>query len=151
MYKLSCLRVIILGLLMLTVSPCLLDASDGDVVTADGTARESSKNIVKFAYDLNFEMNFDNREYDMTTLSPSMTIFGARLTPSAGISVRQSDKISHKVMAGIDVISDALLSPRSRYLTERMSRRSQNVRTTGIFSMRFLSTISSKAGSGGRI
>lgn len=111
MYKLSYLRGIILGLLMLTVSPCLLDASDGDVVTADGTARESSKNIVKFAYDLNFEMNFDNREYDMTTLSPSMTIFGARLTPSAGISVRQSDKISHKVMAGIDVMKDFGRSP----------------------------------------
>ena len=41
---------------------------------------------VKPAYDVSFEMDFDNRE-NVSSLSPSMTIFGARLTPAVGIAV----------------------------------------------------------------
>ena len=33
---------------------------------------------VRFAYDVDFEMRFDNREYYRSAFSPSMTIFGAR-------------------------------------------------------------------------
>ena len=47
------------------------------------------KEKVTFAYDLDFEMNFDNREFYKSDFSESMTIFGARLTPSVGIDVRQ--------------------------------------------------------------
>ena len=32
---------------------------------------------VRFAYDVDFEMRFDNREYYRSAFSPSMTIFGA--------------------------------------------------------------------------
>ena len=35
-----------------------------------------------------------------------MTIFGARLTPSVGVSVKQSGGISHKVMLGVDAMKN---------------------------------------------
>lgn len=60
---------------------------------------------VRFAYDVNFEMNFDNTEY-RTSLYPSMTIFGARLTPAVGLSVGQANGMRHRLMAGIDVMKD---------------------------------------------
>ena len=68
---------------------------------------------VRFTYDVDFEMNFDNREYYSSNFSNSMTIFGARLTPSAGITVRQDSKMIHKVMGGIDIMKDfgASISP----------------------------------------
>lgn len=59
----------------------------------------------RFAYDVNFEMNFDNRE-NTSDLSPSMTVFGARLTPAIGIAVTQSNGTDHRVMAGIDIMKD---------------------------------------------
>ncbi|MGN0189785.1 MAG: hypothetical protein ACI395_09745 [Candidatus Cryptobacteroides sp.] len=68
-----------------------------------GSARDSVN--VRFAYDVNFEMNFDNTEY-RTSLYPSMTIFGARLTPAVGLSVSQPDGMRHRLMAGIDVMKD---------------------------------------------
>ncbi len=62
---------------------------------------------VRFAYDVDFEMNFDNREYYRSDFSESMTIFGTRLTPSAGISIPQrSHRMNHKVMLGIDIMKD---------------------------------------------
>lgn len=67
---------------------------------------------VKFAYDVDFEMNFDNREFYRSDFSRSMTIFGARLTPSVGIVVPQSDKgMTHRLMFGIDVMKDFGASP----------------------------------------
>ena len=66
--------------------------------------RDSTR-AVGFAYDVNFEMNFDNTEY-RTSLYPSMTIFGARLTPAVGLSVRQHNGMSHRLLAGIDVMKD---------------------------------------------
>ncbi len=60
-----------------------------------------------FAYDVKSEMNFDNREFYRSGFSESMTIFGARLTPSVGISVPQrSLGMEHRVMVGIDVMKD---------------------------------------------
>ena len=40
---------------------------------------------VDFVYDVNFEMNFDNREFYKSAFSSSMTIFGARLTPAVAL------------------------------------------------------------------
>lgn len=78
---------------------------------ADLSAQVSENNEVNFAYDVAFDMNFDNREFYRSRFSRSMTIFGARLTPSLGISIRQHNDVSHKVMLGIDVMKDFGASP----------------------------------------
>ena len=65
----------------------------------------------RFAYDVDFEMNFDNRELYKSRFSRSMTIFGARLTPSVGLAVRQKNGMSHKIMVGIDIMKDFGNSP----------------------------------------
>jgi hypothetical protein len=72
---------------------------------------------VRFAYDVDFETRFDNREYYRSAFSSSMTIFGARLTPMAGFDINQSGKISHRLMAGIDVRKDFGASPVSKLLS----------------------------------
>jgi len=77
-------------------------------------AAEPVKDKVSFAYDVDFEMNFDNREFYRSAFSSSMTIFGARLTPSIGVSVAQKNGFNHKVMAGIDVMKDFGASPISQ-------------------------------------
>lgn len=74
-------------------------------------AKAPEKNDVRFAYDVDFNMNFDNREYYRSNYSTSMTIFGARLTPSVGIHVKQSKSINHKIMLGIDIMKDFGASP----------------------------------------
>lgn len=58
-------------------------------------------------YDLNFEYNFDNREYDNSSeyYSKSMTINGARLTPMVGLDLGEG-KLDHRLMLGIDVVKD---------------------------------------------
>ena len=61
---------------------------------------------LKFTYDVDFEMNFDNREYYKSAFSESMTIFGARLTPSVGLEAVQSDGTSHRIMIGADIMKD---------------------------------------------
>ncbi len=73
---------------------------------------------VNFAYDIDFETRFDNREYYRSAFSPSMTVFGARLTPSPGFDIHQDDKISHRLMAGIDVRKDFGASPVSKILSD---------------------------------
>ena len=72
---------------------------------------------VRFTYDVDFEMRFDNREFYRSDFSPSMTIFGARLTPSAGLSLQQKDLgMEHRLMVGIDVMKDFGASPVSKLL-----------------------------------
>lgn len=66
---------------------------------------------VSCVYDVNFEMRFDNREFERSGFTPSMTIFGARLTPSVGLSLRDSGGAAHRLMAGIDVMKDFGASP----------------------------------------
>ena len=61
---------------------------------------------LSFAYDADFEMNFDNREYYRSSFSRSMTIFAGRLTPSAGISFNQDESTGHRLMFGVDVMKD---------------------------------------------
>ena len=71
---------------------------------------------VDFTYDVDFEMNFDNRELYRSDFSTSMTIFGARLTPSVGLQSVQEDGTRHRLMAGIDVMKDFGASPISEVL-----------------------------------
>lgn len=71
---------------------------------------------VDFTYDVDFEMNFDNRELYRSDFSTSMTIFGARLTPSVGLQSVQEDGTLHRLMAGIDVMKDFGASPISEVL-----------------------------------
>lgn len=92
------------------VCMCLLTAASA--VAASGFSTDSGPEgrgrggmKVKLAYDVNFGMDFDNRE-NVSSLSPSMTIFGARLTPALGIAVSQGNGARHRVMAGIDVMKD---------------------------------------------
>ena len=59
-----------------------------------------------FVYDVGFEFNFDNREYGGGEYSPSMTVLGARLTPSVGIRMDASPASVHSLMLGIDVMKD---------------------------------------------
>lgn len=69
-------------------------------------AAAQGREKVNFAYDLDFEMNFDNREFYKSAFSESMTIFGARLTPAVGVTVRQDRTLTHNLMAGIDIMKD---------------------------------------------
>lgn len=71
----------------------------------------SSGNRLRFAYDVDFEMNFDNREYSPSKFSGSRTIFGARLTPSVGLDLKESRGGTHSLMFGIDVMKDFGDSP----------------------------------------
>ena len=65
-----------------------------------------SLKTVSFAYDVDFLMNFDNRELYKSAFSRSMTIFGARVTPSVGISISPQKGEEHKVMIGADMMKD---------------------------------------------
>lgn len=78
---------------------------------AEGRHQESREKDIRFVYDVDFEMNFDNRELYRSAFSESMTIFGARLAPVVGLSFSESDATSHYIMAGIDVMKDFGASP----------------------------------------
>ena len=79
-------------------------------------AADAQKKDVKFAYDVDFEMNFYNREFYRSAFTNSMTIFGARLTPSVGLEHVGKDGSHHRLMAGIDVMKDFGASPISELL-----------------------------------
>lgn len=72
---------------------------------------DSEKPKVSFAYDVDFLMQFDNREFSRSDFTPSMTIFGARITPSVGVHIQQNKGLSHKLMVGVDVRKDFGKSP----------------------------------------
>ncbi len=79
-------------------------------MAAVGAETDNAK--VRFSYDVDFEMKFDNRELYRSDFSNSMTIFGTRLTPTVGISIPQPDKkMSHRLMVGIDIMKDFGASP----------------------------------------
>ena len=59
-----------------------------------------------FVYDLDFEMLFDNREFSKSHFTPSMTIFGTRLTPQVGLALNERNGAQHRLLAGIDVLKD---------------------------------------------
>ena len=52
-----------------------------------------------FKYEADFEMYFDNREYNSHSPYPSKTIFGASVSPRIGFSVNSR----HSVMAGVEI------------------------------------------------
>ena len=83
---------------------CLLILMSFCGIKASAQSADSSK--VNFVYDVKFDMDFDNREFAKNKFSPSMTIFGARITPSVGLSVKQDRGISHKVMLGVDAMKN---------------------------------------------
>lgn len=60
---------------------------------------------VRLAYDAYFQFDFLNREFARTEglFTHSGTLFTAALTPSVGVDIRQSDRISHRIMGGIDI------------------------------------------------
>lgn len=87
-------RLRIITLLIISLIPQMIPAA------------EPVKEKARFVYDVDFDMNFDNREYYKSDFSKSMTIFGARLTPSVGMEVRTYDGFEHRVMAGIDIRRD---------------------------------------------
>ena len=70
------------------------------------SASAAQKPKPSFAYDLDFEMRFDNREFAKSHFTPSMTIFGARLTPYVGLALNEADGTAHRLMAGVDVMKD---------------------------------------------
>lgn len=76
------------------------------IVCATASAGTADSSRVKLAYDIKYDMNFDNREFSKSKFSPSMTIFGARFTPSVGFAVEQPGNLRHKVMIGADVMAD---------------------------------------------
>ena len=76
----------------------------------------AEKPEVSFAYDVDFEMKFDNREFYRSSFTKSMTIFGARLTPQVGLAVQEAGGAQHRLMAGIDVMKDFGASPISELI-----------------------------------
>lgn len=75
----------VLALLYASVAVCRAD---------DGRQKR-----VAFAWEVDFEMYFDNREYTEISPYPSKTIFGASLFPRIGVSI---DSL-HRIMAGAKV------------------------------------------------
>lgn len=57
----------------------------------------------KFLYDVDFVLNFDNREVN-NPYEKSGTIFGFRLTPTIGVGLQDSLGGSHRLMAGASYI-----------------------------------------------
>ena len=77
-----------------------------DVLQASEPINDSTKVKVGFAYDLDFDMQFDNREFDGTSYTSSMTVFGARVTPAVSVGLQQKNGTKHRLMVGIDIMKD---------------------------------------------
>lgn len=84
-------------------------------VSANAANRQDEH--LSFVYDVDFDFRFDNREYYKSSFSESMTIFGARLTPSIGVEMGNPWRnMKHKLMLGIDIMKDFGNSPVSSSL-----------------------------------
>lgn len=86
-----------------TAFPALTHPLDGNGGEPETDARPFRP---QFVYDADFEFRFDNHEYGDGKFSPSMTILGARLTPSIGLQIKTSPKDRHRIMAGVDIMKD---------------------------------------------
>lgn len=89
-------------LLIIALTACL---------SIEAAQKDSTK--VKFRYDVDFQMRFDNREYTRSheAFTPSRTIFGARLSPYIGLGVSQGSKGEHKLMLGVDIMKNFGANP----------------------------------------
>ena len=104
------------------------------LVLLSASAMATEKPKVSFAYDLDFEMNFDNREFAKSRFTPSMTIFGARVTPAVGLSVAEQDGTQHRLMAGVDVMKDFGASPVSELIAGgQTAETARNLNNLGLF------------------
>lgn len=104
------------------------------LITATTALSAQEKPELSFAYDVDFEMRFDNREFAKSRFTPSMTIFGARLTPQVGIGITESDGTSHRLMAGIDVMKDFGASPVSELIAGgKTSETASSLNNLGLF------------------
>ena len=104
------------------------------LVLLSASAMATEKPKVSFAYDLDFEMNFDNREFAKSRFTPSMTIFGARVTPAVGLSVAEQDGTLHRLMAGVDVMKDFGASPVSELIAGgQTAETARNLNNLGLF------------------
>ena len=95
---------------------CFADVSRASEPTADST-----KVKVGFAYDLDFDMQFDNREFEGTSYTSSMTIFGARVTPAVGVGLRQKNGTKHRLMVGIDIMKNFGAASKNSELFDEMT------------------------------
>ncbi len=86
---------ILASLLCLLTSP---SATAGNGPDKDGK--------IKPVYDIAFYYNLDNRDISSSgeRFTNSMIINAAQLTPLAGIMVNQGKDVTHKVMAGVDIV-----------------------------------------------
>jgi hypothetical protein len=100
------------------------------LVFTAAVAYANEKPKPSFVYDLDFEMRFDNREFAKSSFTPSMTIFGARLSPQIGLALNERGGAEHRLMVGIDVMKDFGASPVSELLaggkTDETSSRLDN-------------------------
>ncbi len=79
--------------LLVLVACCLF------CVSGIALGRDGGKKKVSFEYEADFELYFDNREYNQFSPYPSKTIFGASVAPRIGFSVNGK----HRVMAGMEL------------------------------------------------
>ena len=73
-----------------------------DLSKSDNESKSESRDggrKVAFRYEADFEMYFDNREYNTNSPYLSKTIFGASVAPRIGFSVNRK----HSVMAGAEI------------------------------------------------
>ena len=73
---------------------------------AEAQVQIRQREAIRLVYDVDYEMNFDNREFYESEFSKSMTIFGSRLTPSMGLTVHNAAGVTHSVMVGLDVMKE---------------------------------------------
>lgn len=106
------MRKVIIIILLSVISAVYTQARNCNVFGNEYFQRNEHK-AIKFAYDINFEYNFDNREFDTggNLYTNSMTINAARLTPMAGFKINEGNKSEHKVMLGIDILKNMGASP----------------------------------------
>lgn len=75
-----------------------------------------SLNAQRLIWDVQYEYYFDNREFDRggNLYTKSMTINASRLTPIAGISIKQDKSTKHKLILGAQYIRNMGENPSER-------------------------------------
>ena len=105
-----------LYLFILLMLCCFADVSQASEPTTDST-----KVKVGFVHDLDFDMQFDNREFEGTSYTSSMTVFGARVTPAVGVGLQQKNGTKHRLMVGIDIMKNFGAASKNSELFDEMT------------------------------